>query len=126
MKLLCTRSSSLGKRRARRVRDPQVIKHAGDLAALAIYIGLGRSRGRPGRMRRLTRSMVVRRQIQEAFAPPKKSSGKGRLMVAGGGVAGGLVLARVWRKRRARSGDRPIESAGDASIQEPELSEARA
>jgi hypothetical protein len=93
------------------------VKHAGDLAALAIYFGLGHLRGRPGRAARLTRSLTVRRQIQEAFAPEKKSSGRGRLVVVGVGLLAGFALARARRRRRGKPGVPPVEPVREASLE---------
>ena len=110
--------SSRGRSRGRRFNDPEVVKHAGDLAALGIYFGLGQLRGRrPGRVSRLTRSLVVRRQIQEAFSREKKSSGRGRLVVAGGGAIAGFALARAWRKRKRRPTEPPVEPVREESLE---------
>jgi hypothetical protein len=100
-------------RHARVVRDPQFAKHAGDLVGLAVYLGLGQLRRRPGRARRLMRSLAVRGQIRDAFAPEQKQGRRGPLVVAVGATAG-LALARsARRKRHVRRGHPSLEPEGD-------------
>jgi hypothetical protein len=92
----------------RRARRPLVVKHAGDIAAVAVYLGLGLLRERrPGQAARLARALVIRRQIQKTFARPsnEQAGGRRRLVLAAVGV--GLALA--WRKHRARPANPPLD-----------------
>jgi hypothetical protein len=92
---------------------PQFAKHAGDLAALAVYLGLGQLRRRPGRVRRLIRSLAVRGQVRDAFAPEQKRAGHRRLVVAVGATAGLAVARLARRKRREGLGHPAREPVGD-------------
>src|SRR5262249_53029371 len=118
------RRSSAERSRLRGLRDPEFVKHAGDLAGLAVYLGLGQLRGRrPGRARRLIRSLTVRNQIREAFAPEQKSGGRGKLVVVVGAAAG-FALTRSARRRRQSPGQPPVQTAGDPVTRESDLAGA--
>jgi hypothetical protein len=98
------------------------MKRAGDLAGFAVYLGLGHVRGRPGRAKRLIRSVAVRNQIREAFTQEKKPAGRRPMLLAVGAVAGLTLVRSTRRKRRQTPGPPSVQPATETFVPEPELS----